>query len=316
MFDEQAQGGGPVLSDEETGALLDAMREDETARTPAAREVDLASTDAPLRDALARADHATTAIASAGRRQLLRQLGIGLDVEPLPAEIVPRDVLVSAFDPHAVIYAFHVGSDAKGLLTLDPALAGFVLERSMGATEEEEGNRMYASLSSLDRKVICAFPRAMCEATSENMLDGRPLELVELDAGLEDDNAVRFEPMLRLGARFSWNERPVGEILIALSPSALSGPLPAGPAEGVASSLLVRLVEVEVEIVAMLGRTASCVRDLLGLETGDVLRLDGAPGDPVVLRVDDVVVAEGDPVVHKGDLAIQIRHRHQGEALR
>jgi len=312
MFGEQAQG--PVLSDEETGALLDAMREDEVTRGPEARDIDLASSDAPLRDALARADHATTTIAMAGRNQLLRQLGIGLDVEPLPAEIVPRDVLVSAFDPHAVVYALQSGTDTKGLLMLDPGLAGFVLERSMGSTDEEEGSRAYAALSTLDRQVIHAFPNAMCEATSKHLLDGRSLALLGVDSGLEEETAGRFEPMLRLGSRFSWNDRPVGEILVALSPSALSGPLPVGPADGGMSSILARLTEAEVEIVAMLGRTSSCVRDLLGLEAGDVLRLDGAPGEPVMLSVDDVVVAEGDPVVHKGDLAIQIRHRYQGEA--
>ena len=64
--------------------------------------------------------------------------------------------------------------------------------------------------------------------------------------------------------------------------------------------------DVEVEVVAVLGRTASTVRALLALERGAVLRLDGAPDRPIEVRVDGVTVLRGMPVVKDGNLAIEV----------
>ena len=64
--------------------------------------------------------------------------------------------------------------------------------------------------------------------------------------------------------------------------------------------------DVEVEVVAILGRTTTTVRALLALERGSVLRLDSAPERPVDVRVDGVTVLRGMPVVKDGNLAIEV----------
>ena len=67
------------------------------------------------------------------------------------------------------------------------------------------------------------------------------------------------------------------------------------------------LGDVEVDLVAVLGRCPFTVRSLLALDCGSVLRLDGAPETPVELQVDGVPVLRGMPVVKDGNLAIEVK---------
>ena len=105
----------PLLSDEETSALLDAMRDDEGGASTA-RTTELGSPDHAIRESLGRADAAAELLAEAVRNQLLVQTARGSDVQALPAEVVPRDVFRSALDPHAVVYTLHLHGEPQGLL--------------------------------------------------------------------------------------------------------------------------------------------------------------------------------------------------------
>jgi flagellar motor switch protein FliM len=64
---------------------------------------------------------------------------------------------------------------------------------------------------------------------------------------------------------------------------------------------------VEVDVVAELGRVRSTLRKLLALKVGDVLRLDQAPGQPVVVSIGGVAKYRAQPTVRDGNLAVELR---------
>ncbi len=71
------------------------------------------------------------------------------------------------------------------------------------------------------------------------------------------------------------------------------------------------LHEVPVELVAELGRVSIGLKRLLTLQPGQVLRLSTAVDDPAIVRVAGVAKFSGSPVISRGQLAIQIKARHE-----
>ncbi|HET9958237.1 MAG TPA: FliM/FliN family flagellar motor switch protein [Polyangiaceae bacterium] len=71
------------------------------------------------------------------------------------------------------------------------------------------------------------------------------------------------------------------------------------------------LHDVSVEVVAELGRVSIGLKRLLTLQPGQVLRLMTAVEDPAKIRVAGVTKFVGSPVVSRGQLAIQIKARHE-----
>ncbi|HEY5377504.1 MAG TPA: FliM/FliN family flagellar motor switch protein, partial [Polyangiaceae bacterium] len=71
------------------------------------------------------------------------------------------------------------------------------------------------------------------------------------------------------------------------------------------------LSDVPIEIVAQLGTVKLGLRRVLSLQPGQVLRLDTAVDDPVSVRVAGVTKFVGAPVISRGQLAVEIRGRHE-----
>jgi flagellar motor switch protein FliM len=69
------------------------------------------------------------------------------------------------------------------------------------------------------------------------------------------------------------------------------------------------LQDVEVEVVAELGRVKMGLRDVLSVCVGQVIRLSTALDDPVMIRVAGIPKLTGVPVVSRGQLAIDVRGR-------
>lgn len=66
---------------------------------------------------------------------------------------------------------------------------------------------------------------------------------------------------------------------------------------------------VAVDVVAELGRASIPLRQLLRMEPGEILRLDQAPEDPVLVRVEGVTKFVGIPTVRYGNLAVELAAR-------
>jgi flagellar motor switch protein FliM len=79
------------------------------------------------------------------------------------------------------------------------------------------------------------------------------------------------------------------------------------PDDRLPSSPQALLAEIPVEISVEVGRIALTVRDAIGLRTGQPLRLERRPGDPVELRIGPKLVARGDLVEIDGELGVVLR---------
>lgn len=74
--------------------------------------------------------------------------------------------------------------------------------------------------------------------------------------------------------------------------------------------MLKALKNVEVELVAELGRTTMSLRDAVSLAVGDVLRLDSIDDDCILVRVEGAPKYRAVPVTSRGQMAVEIRSRH------
>ena len=72
------------------------------------------------------------------------------------------------------------------------------------------------------------------------------------------------------------------------------------------------LLEVPVEVRAELGRVSLGLGAILALRPGDVIRLNSAPDDSVPVFAAGVHKLDGAPITSRGQLAIEIRGRHEG----
>jgi flagellar motor switch protein FliM len=68
---------------------------------------------------------------------------------------------------------------------------------------------------------------------------------------------------------------------------------------------------VPLEVVAELGRISIGLKKVLSFRVGDVVRLYTATDDPVSVRVGGVEKFLGMPILSRGQLAIEIRSRHE-----
>lgn len=69
-------------------------------------------------------------------------------------------------------------------------------------------------------------------------------------------------------------------------------------------------LRIPVTVVAELGRLTLKLSQVLGLRSGDTLRLPAAANDPVVVRVEGVPKFDAVPVISRGQVAVKIQSRH------
>lgn len=307
-----------VLSNDEAHALLDAIRE--RAATHPVEPADLTSPERPLREALAHADRCASMLADAVRRILLR-LGAGpCATEAEPAEIAPYQTVRAGVERGSVVGVLRGDDDGEALLVLDAPIVAALLSRRMGAPLDLEQTEqdLRSELSALDRRVVEPGVAALAEAFSRSWCDDpRALVLHRIvgDPG-ELPSVPQFEPMLRIAVRVAPAGSPGGRLALALPATAVrtatpgpDGKPPARATRGERDRIGEHLRETPVRVVAVLGSARSSVREVLSLEVGDILRLDGVPGAPIDVCVDGRALLRGLPVLKHGNVAIQVSER-------
>jgi flagellar motor switch protein FliM len=306
----------PLLSLEETNALLDAMRsgsEDNGSVEP----LDLTSAERPLREALTTADNCARSLAEALDKLMLRTTGCSSSTEELPAEIVPYKVLRGAIPQGAAIVPFRSNDGSLGVMTVGGALVSFILDRMMGAPLGRDlPSEPRTLLSGLDRRLLEPFTSAVSHIFAKHWCDDPkafPSGAVLAQAA-DLPMLPQFEPLLQLVFRVTPSGVPGDQIVLALSSGIVSRAKPQ------TTSVVVRAVPnaedremmeaavrgTDVEVVAVLGQQRATVRELLALRAGDVLRLENTPDEPVDMCVGDRPVFKGSPIVQRGNLAMQI----------
>jgi len=319
-------GYEPLLSTDETDALLQAMRAGAAAGGSSAKDVELGSTDQRLRLCLGKADEVARDWAAEVRKTLRRMLGVSAMVRESTTDIVPYSVSQQSVAPGAAVCVLRTGDGATCFMVVGAGLTSFVLNRRLGggaaqqpgsATQNEVARDF---LSALDRRII----RPFCDEvlTAFSTLWGKhelSISVTEVLARPVDMPRLgQFEPMLRMPLTVHLNAESSEELSILLSGNAIRPPKPEEKneepvvASGDKSRMVARLSFAELELVAVLGKSMSTVRKVLSLSVGDVLRLDEAPSSPLQIFVEGQKKMIGAPVVSHGNIAVEITELLKG----
>lgn len=300
---ERAQAGlegGPLLSAEESAALFDAIRSG-AVEAHATRPASLGSADEPMRRAQRRLDDLAPLAANDLREALLRAGTVPESIEPGPCEVQPLEAFMKSLPPAAAIWTVRSEGEAVARVVLEPNLVAALLERRLGAADALVGARpIERAPSPLELRVLEPLARSAAEKIVAPFVPG---PLVFGPPGRPSELGSPLSPCATVTLTLTPRRGSPAEIRVALFASSL-GHVSCTPKVGARIGDV--LSDVEVEVVAVLGRATSTVRALLALERGSVLRLDGAPDRPIEVRVDGVPVLRGMPVVKDGNLAIEV----------
>jgi flagellar motor switch protein FliM len=182
------------------------------------------------------------------------------------------------------------------------------------------GNNMQSeprtTLSALDRRLIEPFASSVVELFSKHWCDdpkafpagpvvSQPADLPMLP---------QFEPLLQVVFRVAPTGMTGDQVVVALSSGIVSRAKSSQHAKPPASEPTAldrtRMTDAiggtEVEAIAMLGSYVTTVREVLGLRAGDIIRLSTTPDSPLEVRVGEKAVFLANPIVHHGNMAVQI----------
>lgn len=306
----------PLLSGEETEALLEAMRSTAGA-APDVLGANLASPDLPLRQALGRADRCVEQLGRQLRGTMLRVARCSASSEVEPAEIVSFKVLQQALPAGAAIAVLRVQGSIGGIVVVGPSLSTFVIERRLGAPlrrpEDADKASVREQLTAFDRRVLQPLFAAIAEDFGRAWT-GAPgaVEIEEVLARAADMPALpAIDPMLRFAMKVR-TASVTDDVVVALTPGAVRATAmreePSAPQASAddRQRLAQRIAAAEVELVAVLGTAATTIRELLALTCGDIVRLDQVPGRSIDVTVEGVTKLRGLPVVQHGNLAIEV----------
>lgn len=311
-----------ALTSDETAALLSTLGEDEghpEGLESTGHQVDLASPDAPLRDALARIDARATEAARSLQRVWLRALGCRISIEARPAELGPFSALVPA-STGGLLGVLHAGDTNPAVIGFSPALSAALLERRLGIAAGVRASQSPLSAvepTPLERRIVRPIVESLVEAISfiwwgqarALTLEGFATRISTLESpGL-------LETVLCAPFRVSIDGGEP-ETFAILLPSAAISTLPSdepvevvrarGQSYGTRRRLERHLQGTQVEAVVGLGATKMTLRSLMSLKVGDELRLDSAPEGGVEVEVGGAVVAKGKVVTHLGNHAVEL----------
>lgn len=314
----------PLLSSDETEALLQAMRGSEESKT-SAKEVELGSPEQRLRKSLTKADDVATDWAAEVRKVVRRMLGASALVREASCDVVPYSVVAQSVVPGSTVCVVQTPDGAAGgFLVAGPGLTTFVLNRRLGGgaiAQASAGDDVRGFLSAVDRRIVRPFcdevisgfvsawgPSEVSLAVSEVL--SRPSDMPRLG---------QFEPFLRVPLSVSLNPESSEELSLLLGGSAIRAPKVEAPQKAVdpatvgdKSRMVARISHAELELVAVLGHAQSTVRNVLQLRVGDVVRLHEAPDSPLQIFVEGQKKMIGVPVVSRGNIAVEVTHVLKG----
>lgn len=260
-------------------------------------------------------------------REFSRSLRADFTASVRSSGVTRADVfLQSLASPGCYIVVELEGLGGQGVLSIQPSLIFEVLERLFGrkgaSPFEESEPRDRVSFSAIEhtviKRIVGLFGRAMEDAwcaqvpfrLEHERTEVKPANIGVLKAG---DNLVATTFELK-------SDGLVGEVHFAMPMSALDAHKEELGELGERSSELdaewrgkhERAIRgVRVDVSAQLGRAMIPLKRLLGLQPGDVIRLDQAPEDPVVVHVAGLPRFVGRPSVRYGDIAVEIDGPYQ-----
>ncbi len=280
------------------------------------KRVDLTGRERQLRGAMQAMAHVAQRFARSAKRTLpflvKRKARIGTE----PVAIV--DLGAERTVVHGPIYEVLLGAadgPAWGLMTLNPEALGLLLEGVLGG-DGAGSSGLGAGLTLAQNALVARITRAL----TEDFVDAVRAEVgialaveVAHSVATGDEREAGFSDGLCVDCTFE-GIGGAARISIAIGAEALESAArdnDSPPAQTGDPRMADAICEVPVEVVAELGCVKLGLRRVLSLQVGQVLRLETAVDDPVVVRVAGAKKFLGVPVISRGQLSVEIRGRHE-----
>ena len=304
---------------EEASALDEAMRQPERTDEPVG--VDLIS-EAPSKRPLPSMALIDDRTANALTVALTRALRAPVEVSVESGGVTRCDAFQASLDQPGCVNELSLGGlGATGALALQPALAVALLERLLGASQvAASASQGKARYSAIELAVIKRISTLACDALNEAWsaqinLDAR---YVRTDVKPANVALAKADEAL-VATTYRVRSEGIDALMHVAIPLAsldahkdqlgVSADADAGEDSAWGGQQEQLLRNVPVDVVAELGRIDVPLRRLLALAVGDVLRLDQAPEDPVIVRVAGVEKFTARPSVRFGNIAIELDTR-------
>jgi len=205
---------------------------------------------------------------------------------------------------------------ARASLFFSTDAVAVMLEGALGGAGASSSSGLGASLSVAQSALVSRIVKQLADdfivaVKAEVGVDIRVQSARAIAMG--DDREAAFGDGLGVDCLFD-GFAPTTKIVLAMGAEALEAAIKDKESEDPALGdprFAEALCEVPIEVVAELGRVSLGLRRLLTLQPGQILRLSTAVDDPAVVRVAGVAKFSGSPVISRGQLAIQIKARHE-----
>lgn len=248
------------------------------------------STDTAVRDAL------NEAAAAAGLR-IDPTIGEA-DLAGLEGPFITMEVPTAAGDQIAVVVALRDGPEADAELL--ETLAGAATAGVVGGPPPTQGQPVLVGSELIDR-----FDTPIAVTA---MTDGGTVQAVVIHRSDRrsdpEENAV---PEAGDSAELAASGGPEPAVTAAPAPPPTSGPAPApGSVTASLGRSLDKLVNVELGVSVELGRAHVSLAEVLDYDVGSVVELNRAAGAPVDVRVNGMLLAQGEVVLIDDEYAVRI----------
>lgn len=291
------------------------MTEPRRLDTSSLRLVDLTGRERHLRYAMQAMGRVAASFCRGARRTLpflvrrkARLTAAGVTIGEPTGQVAPGPVLE--------VYLEAKESPAWGTITIGPVALAVLLEGTLGGGAAEGPPRELGPELTLAQKALVArVARSLAQdfavsvqeeaglelevVSSRSIAAGDPLEPLGVD-GLHVDcliEGIEGEPTISVAVSAEALQSAVKESAVEEEPS--NGD----------PRMMDAVLDVPVEVVAILGREMMGLRSVLGLKVGQVIRLDRALDDPVTVHIAGIAKLTGEPVLSRGQLSIEIKGR-------
>ncbi len=300
-----------VLTPEEMQALRQHAQELGDKQT--AQALDLTANDRGMRKAEKSLSRTLGLFATRLQAHLRVMVKRPAAVSSEPVEVIgPAAANALLEDVAAVVEVRDPRAGLIGYLAIDTAMAFSLVERAFGATKGAGAAPTRKKLTRLETETVLPFVGELVGHLSKAL-------------GVEGDNRFYFERVMGTFApelpegiasvgvwRCDATAEPLkGQIILVLLPPlteiAIRQSKPAAPAPVSQESRLARhLLEADVTVSGTLGFANVSVAELLALRPGDLVRLEGAVSDPVVVAVQGHTKFIAQPSQRAGALAVVV----------
>jgi flagellar motor switch protein FliM len=277
------------------------------------RKLDLATREHFSPNANAAMEAVAAAFARSARRSLPFLTRFKGKILPRPVEMAPRDVPAQGFEdlPSFTVNLAGAGN-AWATLTLTSQAIAMVLEGSLGGRGAPTPGVLGADLTAPQRALIGRIARSLAGDLAAAIGQVAHLEVQVTAEEPRKEGAGKALTGFRVVCDVDGTGVPTA-LVITIGAKTFDDAVRESTAREAAEvdpRIGDALPEVDLELVAELGRVSLGLRRVLSLKPGDVIRLTTAVDDAVAVRIEGAMKFFAAPITSRGQLAVEIRARH------